>query len=103
MALERDLEGQLVPAADLLNEPFVAPKGEQPLGAESPGRQARGECITHGNAIDSRRFTHYPGTFPLDPRLSHMSKARLAWRRTEALSVGQAGGPFRDPSPVLGP
>ena len=29
--LEDDLEGKLVPAADLLHEPFVARKGEQPL------------------------------------------------------------------------
>ena len=53
VAFEGDLEGQLVPAADLLHQPFVAGKRQQPLGAERAGRHARGECITHGNAIDA--------------------------------------------------
>src|SRR5215207_1057071 len=80
VALESDLEGQLVPAADLLHQPFVAGKGEQPLRAEPPPRHTRGEDITHGNAIDARRFSHYFLIFPLDLRFSPPGEDhRIAW------------------------
>src|SRR5829696_8411142 len=126
VALESDLEGQLVPAADLLHQPFVAGKGEQPLRAEPPPRHTRGEGITHGNAIDARRFSHYFLIFPLDLRLAHMERTtvplgavrgtrfragasakrasrsggRLAVQRCTVL--GQASGPFWDSWPLLG-
>ena len=38
VALEDDLEGELVAAPDLLDEPVVAGKGEQPLRAKQPDR-----------------------------------------------------------------
>jgi hypothetical protein len=78
VALECHLEGQLAPAADLLDQPFVARQGEQPLRTERAARHACGEGITHGNAIDARRFSHYSRTFPLDLRLSHIAPTTVA-------------------------
>jgi hypothetical protein len=63
VALECDLEGQLVPMPDLLDEPLVAGEREQPLRAQWPERRPSGERsrfhdlrvvpirIAHKNAI----------------------------------------------------
>jgi hypothetical protein len=95
VTLEGDLESKLVPKADLLYQPFIPGKGKQPLRAERSGRHACGECITHGNAIGTRRFTHYFLTFPLNPRFRpHEEDHRIDWAgRGLALTVSALAQP----------
>ena len=101
VALEDDLEGELVTAPDLLDEPLVAREGEQALRAKHPNRSAACDgsgrhglwvvpaCIAHRNAIGTRRFARNPQTFGFDRRFSPHEEDHASGRaRTDPRSTG---------------
>ena len=101
VALEDHLEGELVPAPDLLDEALVAGEREQALRAKHPDRGAAGEGsgrhglwvvparIAHRNAIGTPRFVRNPQTFGFDRRFSLHEEDHASGRaRTDPRCTG---------------